>query len=368
MDERKSLMAYHRDGIVILLQLVVHFPEPQVGKDLVALVINLATHPRAAEVMLDSGLFPQVMIRMLRNRDPLLCKVVRHISAHEATLEPMCELLVSESVRMSRWMHEFVRMASVCSDNPDLLVEVLGMLANVTLPHIPWGELCEVGLIDLLTKLLVPGFSEDDVVLECVMIAGNLAMSQDAAQHIAGSRLPSMLQELLIEKREDEEIVVQLLFAFQCLLLEDTVRDYILQDTELSSCVMWFARARNANVLEQATRVLQLLSEYVGDSGDGDTWAEQIKAFRFEQHNQEWCAALGEDLSPRGDSHSGGYGYGYAEDRRGGYGSGTGEESEGDDGPEFAYRFATGDAQELENRDWGNQDMSELMRASRYVT
>lgn len=368
MDERKSLMAYHRDGIVILLQLVVHFPEPQVGKDLVALVINLATHPRAAEVMLDSGLFPQVMIRMLRNRDPLLCKVIRHISAHEATLEPMCELLVSESVRMSRWMHEFVRMASVCSDNPDLLVEVLGTLANVTMPHIPWGELCEVGLIDLLTKLLVPGFSEDDVVLECVMIAGNLAMSQDAAQHIAGSRLPSMLQELLIEKREDEEIVVQLLFAFQCLLLEDSVRDYILQDTELSSCVMWFARARNPNVLEQATRVLQLLSEYVGDSGDGDTWAEQIKMFRFEQHNQEWCAALGEDLSPHGDSQSGGYGYGYAEDRRGGYGSGTGEESEGDDGPEFAYRFATGDAQELENRDWGNQDMSELMRASRYVT
>eukprot|EP00971_Amphidinium_carterae_P092157 1824886-Amphidinium_carterae.1 len=41
------------DGMVMLLQLVVHFPEPRVGKaDLVALVVNLATHPRAAEVKL----------------------------------------------------------------------------------------------------------------------------------------------------------------------------------------------------------------------------------------------------------------------------------------------------------------------------
>jgi len=52
MDDRcKSLMAYYQDGMTMLLQLVVHFPEPRVGKDLVALVVNLATHPRAAEVM-----------------------------------------------------------------------------------------------------------------------------------------------------------------------------------------------------------------------------------------------------------------------------------------------------------------------------
>lgn len=360
MDDRKSLMAYHRDGMIMLLQLVVHFPEPRVGKDLVALVVNLATHPRAAEVMLDSGLFPQVMIRMLKTRDPLLCKVLRHVSAHEACMEPMCELLASESVRMSKWMHEFVRMALVCVDNPDLLVEVLGVLANVNLPDVPWGELCEAGLVELLTRLLVPGFSEDDIVLECVIITGNLALSKEAAQHIAGSRLPSMLQELLIEKREDEEIVVQLLFAFQCLLLEDSLRDYILQDTELGPCVMWFARARNPNILEQATRLLQLLSEYCGDAQEGATWAEQIKGFRFEQHNQEWCISLRENVS----GYSGEYGY---SDGRCGSGS---EESEDEDGPEFAYRFAGGevmDAAELANRDWGNEDFEAMARSGRYV-
>ena len=29
----------------------------------------------------------------------------------------------------------------------------------------------KAGLVDLLTRLLMPGFSEDDIVLECVMLA-----------------------------------------------------------------------------------------------------------------------------------------------------------------------------------------------------
>ena len=37
----------------MLLQLVVHFPEPRVGKDLVALMVNLAAHARAAEAGFD---------------------------------------------------------------------------------------------------------------------------------------------------------------------------------------------------------------------------------------------------------------------------------------------------------------------------
>merc|ERR1719419_808755 len=135
---------------------------------------------------------------------------------------------MSDSVRTSKWMNEFVRMALCSVDNPDLLVEVLGTLANITLPDVvSWGELCEAGLLELLTRLLVPSFSEDDIVLECVMIISNLALCRESAQHVAGTRLPGMLQDLLVEKRDDEEIVVQLLYAFQCLLVFDEVRDAV---------------------------------------------------------------------------------------------------------------------------------------------
>mmetsp|Transcript_113025 Transcript_113025/g.364968 ORF Transcript_113025/g.364968 Transcript_113025/m.364968 type:complete len:790 (+) Transcript_113025:67-2436(+) len=358
-DSCKSLMAYHRDGMVMLLQLVVHFPEQRVGKDLVALVVNLATHPRAAEVIVGSGLFPQVMLRVLKTRDPLLCKVIRHVSSHQGVMESMCDLLYSDSVRMSKWMHEFARMALCGVDNPDLLVEVLGTLGNITLPDMPWCELCEAGLVELLTRLLVPSFSEDDVVLECVIVLSNLALCRESSQHLAGSRLPGMLQDLLIEKREDEEIIIQLLFAFQCLLVHDEVRDAVLQDCELVPCVMRFSRARNPLVLQQAIKTLELVAEYAGDAGGepgAPSWIEQIKAFRFEQHNSEWCNYINWELSGGG---AGGYAY---EDEQQGE---SGEEEE------FAFHWAGGeavvDADDLASRDWEQKDMEQLMRSARFA-
>merc|ERR1712078_894410 len=112
--------------MTMLLQLVVHFPEARVGKDLVALVVNLATHSRCADVIVSSGLFHQVMVRVLKTRDPLLCKVIRHVSSHPDVMENMWHVLQSESARMSRWTTEFVHMAERGVDTPDLLVEVIG--------------------------------------------------------------------------------------------------------------------------------------------------------------------------------------------------------------------------------------------------
>lgn len=266
----------------------------------------------------------------------------------------MYELLQSDSVRMSKWITEFVRMALCCQDNPDLLVEVLGTLANMTLPDIPWAELCEAGLVDLLHRLLVVGFSEDDIVLECVMIVCNLALCKDASGHLADSRLPAMLQDLLVEKQEDEEIVLQLLYTFECFMLHDEVRDSILQSAEamqLAPSIMRFARSRNPAVVNQASTTLQVVAEYAVDlismnpEGAAPNWAEQIKAFRFEQHNAQWCQYINRELSGGAAT---GQGY-YGEDQ------GSGEEDE----EEFAFHWAggdAGDAADLANRDWGHND------------
>jgi len=286
-------------------------------------------------------------------------------------------VLQSESVRMSKWMHEFVRMAPNCVDNPDLLVEALGILVNVTLEDIPWGELCEAGLIDLLTRLLVPGFSEDDIVLECVMLVGNLGLMRESAQYVASSRLPSLLQQVLVEKRDDEEIVVQLLYTFQCLLTFEEVRDIVLSETELAPCVMRFARSNSPAVLEQATKTLQQVADLMGEGGQ--EWAEQIKAFRFEQHNAEWCRYLvremsGVGMSPGGygcydEGQPGGQGY-YDEGQPGGQGYYDEAQSGGEE-EEFAFRWAGGgaaDAADLAERDWGNKDVDSFMHTARHMS
>uniref|UniRef100_A0A7S2KAC1 Kinesin-associated protein 3 n=1 Tax=Zooxanthella nutricula TaxID=1333877 RepID=A0A7S2KAC1_9DINO len=351
MDDRcKSIMAYHRDGMIMLLQLVVHFPEARVGKDLVALVVNLATHPRAAEVMVGSGMFQAVMQRVTKTRDPLLSKVIRHVTSHPSALGQMMEVVDP------KWTKEFVMIASKFVDDPDLLVELLGSLVNLTVEDANWGDLCEAGLVETLTRLLVSGFSEDDVVLECVMLVGNLANQHESAQYVGGSRLPGLLQQVLVDKQQDEEIVVQLLYTFQCLMLYEDVREHVLQETHLPTVVMRFARHSNAQVLEQATRTLQMVADHTGEGGSD--WAEQVKAFRFEQHNSEWCRAAARDLSGSVSMSPGGYGF-YDEHQ-----SGAEEE-------EFAYRCANGyamDAGDLADRDWGNQDVEQLMHTSRHMS
>lgn len=371
MDDRcRSTMALYHEGMVMLLQLVVHFPEPRVGKDLVALVANLATNALAADVIVQSGLFPQVLLRVMKTRDPLLCKVVRHVSLHQEVLEPMYELLQSEGARMSRWMSEFVNIANRCLENPDFLVEVLGILANLTLPQVPWGDLCESGLIELLHRTLAGGsLTEDDIVLECVLIVGNLALCKEACHHVTASRLPKMLQDLLVEKRDDEEIILQLLYAFECLLVHEEVRDVILQDTEVAPCVMRFARSRNPKILEQAGKTLQVISEYcieLSANSDGASqlaWVEQIKVFRFEQHNSEWIQYLEREMTGGGQQPEGYQGHGQLYDR------GSEDERTGSEGEEeFGFHWVdAADAQDLANRDWGNRDMGDFMHTSRQM-
>lgn len=314
----------------MLLQLVVHFPEARVGKDLVALCVNLATHPRAADLMVESGLFPQVVMRVIKTRDPLLCKVIRLCSSHEDVRERMYELLASESVRMSKWMHEFVRMAVACIDNPDLLVEVLGCLANMTNPGVPWGELCEAGLVDLLHRLLVAGFSEDDVVLECVMLTATVAQSKEAVSMLAVSKLPAVLQDLLAEKQEDDEIVLQLLFTFHCLTIHEETREVVLRDTQVASCIMELMRDKNSRIRDQATKTLSVIAEF--DS----QWTEQIKLFRFQIHNQEWCAEI------------------QRQEQGGQYGGYYDNEASGDEEGFVFHWNDVGDAGDLADRDWGN--------------
>ncbi|CAN0034437.1 unnamed protein product, partial [Hapterophycus canaliculatus] len=80
------------------------------------------------------------------------------------------------------------------TESHELLVEVLGTLNNLTALDLPKGigwvdVLSNYALAPFLTKLLVPGMAQDDVVLEVVVLAGVMAQDPQAASLLAGSRL-----------------------------------------------------------------------------------------------------------------------------------------------------------------------------------
>lgn len=52
-------------------------------------------------------------------------------------------------------------------------------------------------MIEFLYKQLVPGFADDDIVLEVVMLIGQCAAEQDAALLFARSNMPKILNTTL---------------------------------------------------------------------------------------------------------------------------------------------------------------------------
>ena len=64
-------------------------------------------------------------------------------------------------------------------------------------------------LVNWLNKFLLPGFAQDDIVLEVIMVIGVIATDPSCAPMIANSRLISGLQQLLDYQKEDDEMVLQ---------------------------------------------------------------------------------------------------------------------------------------------------------------
>ena len=91
------------------------------------------------------------------------------------------------------------------SENLDFLVETLGTLANITSldlsPELSWSKLIsKYSLLQYFHKLLVPGFSQDDVVLEVINCIANIVGNPDCVPLISSSQLIQILHNQLQRK------------------------------------------------------------------------------------------------------------------------------------------------------------------------
>lgn len=89
-------------------------------------------------------------------------------------------------------------LAKKC-DNGNLLVEVLGTLAELTIPEYDFAAaLHQQGFLDYLHRVLSPGFAEDDIVLEAVRSLGAFLEDGNCAPLLARTPLIKDLCDLVI--------------------------------------------------------------------------------------------------------------------------------------------------------------------------
>ena len=180
-DKLKATFTY-TECIPLVYQLIIHCPEPIVGKELVALAINLTTKPSNAEIMAANGQHEQLIERAFEFKDTLLFKVCRNI----AQFYPKSLDILEAN------MDRYIELAQVSNEHTDLLLELLGTM--VYIPSDLWvDKIKKFDFIAFIHNHLVNQYAEDDILLECVMLVGTICRNDDVAQIIASSYLIKLL-------------------------------------------------------------------------------------------------------------------------------------------------------------------------------
>ena len=177
-----------------------------VEKEIAALAINLSTNASCVSVLNDRDTLHQLVKRVHHTNDPLLMKILHNLSAHPGkskeaiavqTYMILPRLITWTNENLQKYVHEFFGMMKR-TQNHDFLLETLGTVAHLDLPRLSFAKiLSQHDFVEFLLKHLVPGFTDDDIVLEVVMILGTVASDPKAATLLANSRLVTLLSQTL---------------------------------------------------------------------------------------------------------------------------------------------------------------------------
>ena len=251
----------------------------QLPSELAALAINLATDAAAADVIGEAGAVRHFLERLLQTQDVLLMKLLRNLAAHDAP-----------ATRIVQYAADLIQLSQQ-ADLHELLVELLGTLGALPLRRVAeLPRLChKYDLVEFLQRHLIPGFTEDDVLLEVVVLIGELAGSEEMAGKMARTKILRSLYLLITEKQEDDELVLQILYALYHFLQAAESRQALLTQTQLVIYLLDLLLDKNGAIRKMAFACLDVVSEH------DEHWASQIRQRKFQMHNKEWLEVIDED-------------------------------------------------------------------------
>ncbi|XP_071948132.1 kinesin-associated protein 3-like [Antedon mediterranea] len=272
MDDKAKSMFTYTDCIPKVMKLVLSNPGDRIDPELVALCINLACNKRNSQIICEGSGLRLLMRRALSLRDPLLLKMIRNISQHDGPTKAFFIEFISD-------IAEVIKQ----SDDEDLVLEALGILANLTIPDLDYELILrEYKFIPWIKERLQPGAAEDDLVLEVVMLVGTVATDDACAAMLAKSGIIQCLIELLNAKQEDDEIVCQIVYVFYQMVFHEATREVIIRKTQAPDYLIDLMHDKNVEIRKVCDNTLDIICEFDQEC------AKKIKLEKFRWHNSQW--------------------------------------------------------------------------------
>ncbi|CAF3976459.1 unnamed protein product [Rotaria magnacalcarata] len=276
-----------------LMKLIIDCKEERTEPEVIALAINLALNPGCAEQLLEykhSKGLKLLMKRAYKYKDSLIIKMIKNISSHASPdiksqfisyVGPLGETLITEKDEV-------------------FLTEVVGTLANLTMPDIDYQALMdEYGLVEWIKSKLKPNSADTELTLNVVVLVGTLCADDACAEVLAKSDIIQILIDLLHAQQEDDEIVLQICYVFYQLCFHKSTRNVIIKKTEAPAYLIDLMQDKNKEVRRVCDMTLEIISECDND------WAGRIKHARFRNHNQTWLETIeGQQVSYEDDEPS----------------------------------------------------------------
>ena len=262
----------------ILLDFVLQVEDLHDAPELIALAVNVTTNAKCAEIMCEHVVsgpkrergFDALMRRGIRLRDPLAFKVIRNVAR------------ASDDARrnFTPYVVDLIRLMKEEEPGSDLMVEVLGTLANLNCDALDITETCqEHGLLEYAAILLSPGEVDDDVALEAVMFVGSIVCEFNA-QHVVDCGLVERMYTLMSDKKEDDEFVLQIAHAFGAMLRCEATRERLLRGTQVVHYLVDLLQDTNVEVRKCADSALDAVMDYEED------WAVKIRQVKVRESQQ----------------------------------------------------------------------------------
>ncbi|KAF8357841.1 kap-1 [Pristionchus pacificus] len=245
-----------------------------------AILLNASLDKRSTQIMCGSKgtTIDSLMKLSVDHSDLLAAKIVRNMSSHDDTVD----------VFLLKWIGSLMSivMEDGLSEEEAKEARATELLAISTQCRgVDWQKLneemriCE-WLQSTLTSTKAP--EHEPFQLQQVILASRLASTLEGAKSVVG--LLDHFLSLLNSLQEDDELVVQLLFFFLCLLKHPQVGEMILEGegSALPSYILDLMHDNNVRVMEQADEAARVIASLSPE------WNKRFMTEKFRYYNAQW--------------------------------------------------------------------------------